>query len=303
MSALSPGQLALAHPEHRERHLASMELAIDGLLGDDVRAFDAERWGSDPLDDLDGDNGHAAYLGYAGIVLGLHRRLAPESRYGALHDRLAEALARRLAAAEVGLLETYPGEVYPVDNTAVLATLGLHGAATEADHSAPVAATVARMRERWIDPSTGLLIQAVDHRTGEPTDHPRGSGSALGSQFMSFADPALARDLAAAVRAELAGGIIGFGLVREYPRQGLQGRGDIDSGPVILGYGVSPTGFSVASARLLGDDAWGVRLMRTAQLFGAPVRRDGALTFATGGPLGNALMLAMLTTAPLEASP
>ncbi len=303
MAGIAFGQLALAHPAHRGRHVASLERAIDGLLSEDVRAFDAERWGSDPLADLDsGANHHAAYLGYTGIVLGLHRVLVPDSEYADVHDAVAEALHDWLVDCEIGLLLTYPGEVYPVDNTAVLATLALHERATGAQHAEVVAATVERMRARWVDPSTGLLIQAVDYRTGEPLDAPRGSGTALGSQFVSFADPAFARELAEAVREELAGDLLGFGLVREYPR-GHGGRGDIDSGPVLLGWGVSATGFSVASARLLGDDDWGRRNMRTAQLFGAPVREADSVTFATGGPLGNALMLAMLTTAPLEPTP
>lgn len=291
MAGIGFGQLAAARPDERERYLASMERAIDGLLDERVRAFDAERWGEDPL--ADGGGHHAAYLGYLGVVLGLHRRLVPDSRYADLHDRIAGQLAQHLAESPLGLLETYPGEVYPVDNCSVLATLALHTEATGIGHDGVVEAATARIRRRWIDPESGLLIQAVDARTGAPRDQPRGSGSALAALFLAYADVALARSLAEAVRSELAVAPLGFGGVLEYPRSSPGGRGDVDSGPVIAGIGVSPTGFSIACARLLDDRAWFLRLHRTARLFGAP---RGDAGFATGGPLGNAIMLAMLTS-------
>ena len=52
----------------------------------------------------------------------------PVSRFDATHDGIAVALARRFMAAPSGLVETYPGEVYPVDNTAALALLRVHSA-------------------------------------------------------------------------------------------------------------------------------------------------------------------------------
>jgi hypothetical protein len=297
MAGLGFAQLAASRPEQRERYVASLERSIDGLLDERVRAFDAARWGEDPM--AEGAGHHAAYLGYLGIVLGLHRRLVPDSRYAALHDRIAGGLADHLAASELCLLETYPGEVYPVDNTAVFATLALHAEASDGEHEPRLWTCLAGF-DRWIDPASGLLFQAVDPATGEPRDQPRGSGSALAAYFLSFADPELSWRLADAVRRELAEAPLGFGLVREYPDSSPGGRGDIDSGPVIVGVGVSPTGFSIACARLLHDRRWFLQLHRTARLFGAP---RGDRGFATGGPLGNAIMLAMLTAEPLESAP
>ena len=38
--------------------------------------------------------------------------------------------------------------------------------------------------------------------------------------------------------------------------------------------------------------------MRTTELFGLRVTGGGATRFSTGGPIGNALLLAMLTSGP-----
>jgi hypothetical protein len=72
-------------------------------------------------------------------------------------------------------------------------------------------------------------------------------------------------------------------------------RSDIDSGPVILGFGVSATGFAVGASRANDDRDSFVALYATAHLFGAPFDESGSRTFTTGGPLGDAILFAMLT--------
>lgn len=89
-------------------------------------------------------------------------------------------------------------------------------------------------------------------------------------------------------------GVFGFGAIREYP-QGIEGNGDIDSGPVLFGFGFSATGFGIAAARVFGDDRLFARLYSSAILAGAPIHDDGQLDFLTAGPLGNAILLAMFT--------
>jgi hypothetical protein len=92
--------------------------------------------GTPPLESLSANHGHA-YLGYLNLSLGgMLRRLKPENPCAAFHDRITEALARRLATAPHGLIETYPGETYPPDLAMVAGSIALHGRATGADHRA-----------------------------------------------------------------------------------------------------------------------------------------------------------------------
>ena len=119
------------------------------MLSPAARVFDRDAWSFDALASTEAppgssqDRGHVAYLGYAGLALGLHRLVAPSSRFDARHDAIAAALARRFAASPTGLVETYPGETYPVDNTAALGALALHAKAT---HSRAVARDRTRPR-------------------------------------------------------------------------------------------------------------------------------------------------------------
>lgn len=299
MAALGLLQTCREHPELREDLRPGIENAIAGLLSPAVRAFDAQSWSEDALDSLDGLHGHAAYLGYLNLVLALDRATFADSRHTALNDRLSAALARRFRAAPHQIIETYPNEAYPVDNASGIASLLLHQRLTGTDHSAAIAGTLECFRDRWWDSRTGLLLQGIDYRTGQPYDRGRASGTALAAYFLAMADLELARPYFQSLRTYLAGSILGFGYVDEYA-SGERGGGDIDSGPLIFGMSPSGTGFTIASARTYGDRALYVSLARTAYLMGAPVARGDDRYFVTGGPLGNAIMLAMLTAQPVR---
>jgi hypothetical protein len=299
MAGLGFGQSALRHPEKKAEYGRLMDECIAQLLTPEVRAFDRRMWGNDPIESLDGSDHHAAYLGYFNLLLGLHRAVDSASRHAALNDRITAALIRRLGASPLHLLESYPREVYPVDNCAVIGSIGQHARVSGEDHTTLLQDWAARCRERWIDPKTGLLIQAINPMDGTPADLPRGSGTALGLYFLSFADPVLSRDLYDATRRELFGHFLGFGGVREYARSVRGESGDIDCGPIVFGFGLSPTGFLIGGTRLHRDDATLCDLYATAHLCGAPVIRKGRLNFVTGGPLGDAILFAMLTAAPV----
>ncbi|MDP2305815.1 MAG: hypothetical protein Q8P18_07285 [Pseudomonadota bacterium] len=296
MAALGFAQHAAAHPSAKAADLAHMERCIDALLSEEGRAFDARKWSVDPLTTLGDDRGHAAWLGYTNLVLSVHRSLDPRSRFAQVNDALTEALARRIAADETGIPETYPGERYPVDVAAGIASIGLYDRVTGADHGALLASWSASLRANYV--VHGLLLQSV-WRDGAPADAPRGSGTFLASYFLSFWDRALATELYQGGRAALYDTVGGLGVMREY-RVGQDGKIDIDSGPIIAGYGVSATGFAIGAARAAGDIATATALSRTATVMGAPVDTDGVRHWKTGAalggaPLADAILFAMMT--------
>jgi len=294
MAAMAFGQLAAEHPEGRADRIASMERCIDALLAPRGRAFDREAWGEDPIESLDGDHGHAAYLGYTNLAIALHRSLVRPSRYDVLGDRITAALARRIDASRSGMIETYPGVTFPVDTASTVGSIGLSDRASGQDHHASIAKYSAAVRARFL--VDGLLVQ-IAAPDGEAWDRARGSGTALAAYFLSFADLDLSRELWKGARAKLYDEVLGFGAVREYA-PGATGAGDIDSGPIVLGFGVSASGFAMAPARIHGDRAAYAGLFATVHLFGAPYDDGKTYTHVTGGPLGDAIMLAMMTAAP-----
>jgi hypothetical protein len=301
MSAMGFGQVALDRPDAREESLARMERCLDAMLDPRARVFDAHAWGFDALASLDAppgsatDRGHVAYLGYAGLALSLHRALRPSSRFTATEDAVLAALARRIEASPTGFVETYPGAVYPVDNTSALAALAVHAHATKHAPSTALRRGLDAVRARGIDPATGLLVQAVTAADATPRDAPRASGTALAAYFLSYADEPTSRALFRSLERSQFRTVLGFGGMMEYPPGRKAGHGDIDSGPVFLGFGVSASGFAIGASRAHGDRETFTALYATAHLFGAPLDEDGTRTFATGGPIGDAILFAMLT--------
>ncbi len=296
MAALGLGQVALEHPELADELRPVVADAAVELLEPDLRSFGTAAWGDDALDAVDTDQGHA-YMGYVNLALGMHRMLEPDSELAGVHDELTGALARRLEAAPHALIETYPGEAYPVDVASVAASIALHARATGAVRPAMLDDWVDRFRALYLDPETGLLIQAADPATGTAWDLPRGSGTALAAYFTAFVDADLSADLYAGLQQSCGVRPLGYGGMREYAH-GTGGWGDVDSGPVVFGVGTSATGFALAGARLHGDRETYEALFRTASLCGAPVRIGGRHRFLVGGSLGNAILLAMMTAGP-----
>jgi hypothetical protein len=294
MAAMGFGQLAWQYPELKAESLSRMDACIERLKKPELQAFDAHSWGEAPLKNLEGSNGHMGYLGYFGLVLALRTVIEPEHPNKALYDSVIMALQKRFQAAPFGLVETYPNEAYPLDNLTGLAALGL--AQKNQGAIIPVIATVLEhYKSRYL--KNGLLVQAVDPTTGEARDYPRGSGTFLGAWLLSFVDPHLAETVYLSAHNQLYGTLFGFGMMREYPPE-ITGWGDIDSGPVILGYGISATGFALAGARQWKDQELFLRIGATATLFGTPVQAQGQHHFLMGGPIGDAILFAMGTAVP-----
>jgi hypothetical protein len=217
-------------------------------------------------------------------------------REARLHDALIAAYERRLLASPTGLIETYPGEAYPTDVSAVAAAIAVHGRATNTSHHAVLKHWSAQVRRVQIDPASGLFIQRIDTRSGARHDVPRGSGTGLGAYFTGFVDRALSAQLTdALLRRHVS--LLGFGAIQEYA-DGYTGDGDVDSGPVLWGVSVAATGFALGPSRAQRRERQFERLYRTTELFGMRKTFGTRTRFTTGGPIGNALMFALLTSGP-----
>jgi len=298
MAALGLAQLCLAHPAWKPELAPVVTIAAANSFLPEMRDFGTRAWrGEDAMASLGGDHGHA-YLAYAALALGMARLVDPAfpPALAAQHDALIAAYERRLLASDTGLIETYPGEAYPTDVAAVAAAIAVHGRVTHAPHEAVLRRWADRVRAVQIDPASGLVLQRMDARTGAPHDAPRGSGTGLAAYFAGFADRGVAELLTAGILRQVSRRF-GFGAIREYP-EGRDGPGDVDSGPVLFGVSVSATGFALAPTRAFGHADAFAALYRTTDLFGLPIADGNRRRFSIGGPIGNALLLAFLTSGP-----
>jgi hypothetical protein len=298
MTILGLGQIVREHPEARDAYLPAMRAAAARMVDPRALGYAAQRWGQHGIEQMRPGEGHA-YLGYINLALGMLRAVDPGTPYAALHDRLTAALAERLARSPTGLVETYPGETWPPDVAAVAGSIGLHAAVTGTDRRELLATWAARFTRCAVSAS-GYLVQRVRSKTCTPIDAPRGSGTALASYFIGFADAALSRRLYEALRTNGRINVLGFSGVREYLDARGPGDGDTNSGPILLGASVGATGWALGAARANGDGEFFRELHRSATA-GRAMLGERRLARITRFPeLADAMLLAMVTANRIE---
>ncbi|NML67158.1 hypothetical protein HHL22_18290 [Hymenobacter sp. RP-2-7] len=236
------------------------------------------------------------YLGHLNLMLGCHRRLDPASPYARLHDSLSARLAWRLGQDPAGNLPSYPNLRWLPDNAVALASLALHSRLTGSPYAAVGQRWVARARRQWLDADTGLLASMVD-AVGRPSEEPRGSHLGWSIWFLAQVDSAFARQQYALYQQHHSTNLGALRLYREFAHGYAIGAGNVDSGPLVLGYGIPATTFAFADAVALGDYRNAQRLRRVISLGSREIREGNELRYGVRfikldvNPLSEALLL------------
>jgi hypothetical protein len=205
---------------------------------------------------------------------------------GAARDTAFQATCARLDSAfrnHGPLVDSYPGQAWPADNLAGAAVLRSCGTLLDPRYAATATAWLRAMLART-DPATGL----IPHRAGSP----RGESAALMVRFIYEIDPAAAAAQFAAYERTFATRFAGLlPAAREYPR-GVGGRGDVDSGPLVLWVSAPASVVGIAAARITGHAAMAADLRASPEVLGLPVQWGGRRSYAFGRlPVGEAFLV------------
>jgi hypothetical protein len=225
------------------------------------------------------------YLGWKNRLLGGLLQLLPtEQRTPADVDRFHEysrALGAAYRESQGANLEAYRGQAWACDNVVALSSLRLHDALFGTDHQPQIAAWLARAQAA-LDPESGMIPHQVRVHPEVPLEtRPRGSSQVYILSFLSELDPAFGRDQYERFRQRFVVDWCGYLPVREYA-VGASGRGDIDSGQLILGISPSATVVSIAAARANGDWELAKRNIVLSETIGFPWSSCGEKRFAFG---------------------
>lgn len=198
------------------------------------------------------------------------QRAAEDATFRASCERLDAAFRRNGP-----FLDTYPGMAWPADNAVGAAVLRSCGTLLDPRYTAAAQAWLREALEH-ADPATGLL----PHDAGWPD--PRGESVALMIRFVNEIDPAVAAAQYAGMERTFATRLLGvLPAVREFPR-GVDGEGDIDSGPVILGVSAPASVVGIAAARVTGHQQAAADLRATPEVLGIPLQWGGERSYAFG---------------------
>ena len=242
---------------------------------------------------------HAGWTNWLrGGVLSLqppdHRDAAEVARFTSETGRIAAAFD----AAATPYLQAYPGQAWPVDSTVAIASLRLHDRLLGARYDATVRRWLTAVRTR-LDPATGLLPHQVDASTGTAVGGARATSQSIVQRFLPEIDQAFAAAQYQRFRDLFLAHPLGLGpAVREYPR-GVDGPGDVDSGPLVLGVSLSATVVTLGAARVHNDRRLAGALGGIGELVGVPVSGPHSRRYAFGLlPVGDAFLVWSATSRP-----
>lgn len=289
--------IARLYPEEREESIRLINEIIQIALSLEIRRYDTVRWGEDPLESLSGDRSHISYLSHLAWMIGGYRAIGGGPQYDDLHDELCSAMNRRILQSPTLNLPTYPGEfIYVPDMLVAIVALSDYAH----QHSGKYATTVdrweTRMREEFLDPTTGLIPSYISSVSAEDTLPVKGSYTALSCYYLTLVNPVMAREQYDRLktyflkRRPITG-------IKEYAEKSPFLAFDIDAGPIICGLSPTGTAFATGSATFFKDTTLRRSILKTAEQAGTTVTFTNKTHYALAdfALVGEAIMLAMRT--------
>ena len=198
------------------------------------------------------------------------------------YERDCDSFASALSRSESPYLPSYPGAVWPADTAPGVAALAIADSVFGGRYRPIIARWVEAVRQR-VDPEYGAIPHAAN-------GGPRGESLALLSYVLVDVDPVLARHQYDVLRENFVSYTWGVPGVREYPHR-VDGHGDIDSGPIVLGFSGPATVVGAGAAIANGDEDLATALLATAEVAGFPIEIAGQRRYAGGYlPVGDAFL-------------
>ena len=164
-----------------------------------------------------------------------------------------ESLAREIEASPHGLIDDYPGECFPSDVIAALAAIRRADTLLGTDHAEFCRRALRGFQGAMVDARTGLPPYMADSKEGQIVEI-RGSTSQWACAWAPSIWPDMAQDWYQAFETgfwQRRWGAAGF---REFPRDQSRREWtfDVDAGPILGGFALATTAFSIGAARVNG---------------------------------------------------
>lgn len=299
-SMFSASLLNISHlyPETKADNIQYIDQLIRIVMSPEIRRYDAQRWGEDPLETLGGDRSHVSYISHLAWMICNYKELGGGGRYDELLDVLCATMNRRILDSEALNLPTYPGElIYVPDMLVAIVALNKYADMYHGKYRSTVHQWMSMAKQYWHDEDTGLLVSSLMEDGGQVDGYPvKGSYSALNCYYLTLIDECYAREQYLKLKSEYWRGGFLPGL-KEYRDRPLFIGPDIDAGVILFGLSPSGTAFFAGPATYFSDTEVGSDILTTAELAGHTIRLGGKRHYllADVALVGEAIMLAMRT--------
>lgn len=303
MTATALRNIAHLYPTEKDSSLKGIEQLIKIALSPEIRKYDYQRWGDDPLESLDGENSHISYLSHLAWMICNYKSLGGNEDYDYLLEKLCSTMNRRILDSRSLNLPTYPDEpIYIPDMLVAILALKQYSDMHNNKYQSTILKWIEKVETEWTDSNTKLLAAYL-----EPTENKqnrkfyiRGSYSALNCYYLTLINPQFAKEQYENTKKTFQKHGLFCGL-KEYPNKSPFLYFDVDAGPIFLGLSPSGTAFILGAATYFADQEYRKELLKTAEIFGSSVAWNGKRHYllADYALVGEAIELAMRTNKAL----
>ena len=290
--------IAHIYPSTREESIGYIDKLIEIVLSPEIRKYDTEKWGEDPLESLETDNSHISYLSHLAWMISGYKELGGNSKYDSLYSELCKTMNRRILNSYNYNLKTYPGEcIYVPDMLVAIVALANYSRQNNNEYTQTVKLWLNDIKEYWIDDYSGMIMSFIpDEGNYYIGNIIRGSYSALSCYYLTFVDEKFAKDQYLKLKEHYyqKRPIAGF---KEFHSRKCWLGFDIDAGPIIFNLSPTGTAFAIGPATYFEDYEVRNRLLKTAELAGFSVESSDKRRYllANIALVGEAITLAMRT--------
>jgi hypothetical protein len=256
---------------------------------------------------FEGENGKTSfrssvlYLGHLNLTLGCLRYLSENSTYNKLNDSISALLYEQYIKSKSFCLESYPGGIWIPDNTVALASLYLHSQNTGSNYKQACKDWVNFVRLHYTEKETGLLYSTVSPENVRSLEVPRGSMIGWSILFIYRFDPAFAKELYENYKSCFSTNYLVVRPFKEIRGSWKSGAGDVDSGPLFLGYSAPASTFALGDAIAMRDYVTAEKISNLIAIFSGKKAEGGEMKFKTRfynvsvSPMTEAVLLYMET--------
>lgn len=294
--------IAEIYPETGTESIAHIDSLIQIVMSQEIRRYDAGRWGEDPLETLDGNESHISYLSHLAWMISGYKQVGGDGKYDELYSRLCKTMNRRILKSPNLNLPTYPGEyIYVPDMLVAIVALANYSRQNDGEYWPTVHAWLNEMQSNWIDKKSGLIMSFIPDGDWIGKLPAKGSYSALTCYYLTFVDEGFALSQYKRLKENFYQKRPIAGFKEYYDRKCLLGF-DIDAGPIVLNLSPTGTAFGLGAATYFEDYEVRNGFLRTAELAGFTVSSGEQRHYllANVALVGEAIALAMRTAVKWE---
>ncbi len=241
------------------------------------------------------------YAGWNNYLLSKILRLDTNFRghetYLKQYQQQCDVLAGLLRETGKTYFESYYAQSWPADMFLAMASLANYSNIVDHRYE-PILTEWIKKVKQTVDPTFQLLPHKIDPKTESIVEGPRGCSIVLMLRMLAEIDPEYAQQQFDLFQKNFCEITLGLPSVREYPK-GISGKGDVDSGPVIMGVGFAGTIVSIGTYNIFNCPELADQQYKTINAFGFETESGDEKKYIFGAlPMADAFITWGRATAP-----